>query len=67
MSNVTRQKKAKSLPGERWKLIETPRPTLKMNYYVSNMGRLKSKSKTDGSEHILTPTADSKKYLKALT
>ena len=36
-----------------------------MNYYVSNLGRLKSKSKTDGSEHILTPTADSKNYLKS--
>ena len=65
MSNVKREKKIKSKPGERWKKIETPRPTLKMDYYVSNMGRLKSKSKSDGSEHILTPTPDSKDYMKS--
>jgi len=65
MSNVTRQKKAKSLQGERWKKIETPRPTLKMDYYVSNLGRLKSRSKTDNSEHILNPTPDAKDYLKS--
>ena len=65
MSNVTRQKKAKSLKGERWKKIETPRPTLKMDYYVSNLGRLKSRSKTDRSEHILNPTPDAKDYLKS--
>ncbi len=65
MSNVQREKKIKSLQGERWKQIETPRPTLKMDYYVSNMGRLKSVSKSDKSEHILTPTADSKDYLKS--
>ena len=65
MSNVTRQKKAKSLKGERWKKIETPRPTLKMDYYVSNLGRLKSRGKTDKSEHILNPTPDAKDYLKS--
>lgn len=65
MSNVKRAKKAKSLAGERWKKIETPRPTLKMDYYVSNMGRLKSKSKADGTEHILTPTPDAKDYMKS--
>ena len=65
MSNVKREKKAKSLAGERWKMIETPRPTLKMDYFVSNKGRLKSRSKADGSEHILTPTADAKDYLKS--
>ena len=65
MSNVTRQKKLSSLPGERWKKIETPRPTLKMEYYVSNKGRIKSKSKIDGSEHSLNPTPDKKEYLKS--
>ncbi|MBT8232106.1 MAG: hypothetical protein HKO66_00455 [Saprospiraceae bacterium] len=65
MSNVTRQKKVKNLSGERWKKIETPRPTLKMEYYVSNKGRIKSKSKNDGSEHTLNPTPDKKDYLKS--
>ena len=65
MSNVTRQKKLSNLPGERWKKIETPRPTLKMEYYVSNKGRIKSKSKIDGSEHHLSPTPDKKQYLKS--
>lgn len=65
MSNVKRVKKAKSMRGERWKQIETPRPTLKMDYFISNLGRLKSVSKSDGSEHILTPTPDAKDYMKS--
>lgn len=60
-----RQKKAKNLKGERWKLIELPRETITMDYYVSNQGRLKSKSKLNGTERVLNPSPDKKKYLKS--
>lgn len=58
-------KKSKNLPGERWKLIELPRPTITMDYYVSNKGRIKSKHKEAGHERVLNPSPDKKNYLKS--
>ena len=65
MAFVQREKKIKNLPNERWKLIELPRETNQVDYYISNQGRIKSKSKKDGSEHVLSPSPDKKNYMRS--
>ena len=65
MAHAKRLAKVKGLPGERWKMIETPRETKQVNYYVSNKARIKSISKSDGSEHLLKLSPDKKNYMRA--
>jgi len=65
MAHAKRLKKVKSLPGERWKLIETPRETKQVEYYVSNKARIKSVSKVDDTEHVLKMSPDKKNYMRA--
>jgi len=65
MSPKKKPKKGINLSGERWKLIELPRPTITMDYYVSNKGRIKSKHKETGKERVLNPSPDKKDYLKS--
>jgi len=43
----------KDRKNEIWKKVKFDYPTLKCNYYVSNLGRLKSKSKATKSEYLL--------------
>jgi len=65
MATKVRPKKTINLPGERWKKIELPRPTITMDYYISNKGRLKSKHKETGKDRVLNPSPDKKNYLKS--
>jgi hypothetical protein len=46
-------------------MIETPRETKQVNYYVSNKARIKSVKKDDGSEHLLKLSPDKKGYMRA--
>ncbi len=62
---ANRFKTLKNLSGEKWKKIKTPVPTQKVNYYISNKGRLKSISKKDKSEYLLNPSPDRQGYLRS--
>lgn len=60
-----REKKIKELRGEKWKKIKTPVPSNRVNYYISNRGRLKSISKKDKSEYLLNPSPDRQGYVRS--
>lgn len=46
-------------------MIETPRATKQVDYFVSNKARIKSVSKKDSSEHLLKMSPDRKGYMRA--
>ena len=60
-----REKKIKDLKNESWKKIKTPVPSNRVNYYISNKGRLKSISKKDKSEYLLNPSPDRQGYMRS--
>lgn len=60
-----REKKIKELKNEEWKKIKTPVPSNRVNYYISNKGRLKSVAKKDKSEYLLNPSADRQGYMRS--
>jgi len=60
-----REKKVKDLRNEQWKKIKTPVPSNRVNYYISNKGRLKSVSKKDKSEYLLNPSPDRQGYMRS--
>jgi hypothetical protein len=60
-----REKKVKDLRNESWKKIATPVPSNRVNYYISNKGRLKSISKKDKSEYLLNPSPDRQGYMRS--
>lgn len=60
-----RDKKIKELKGEAWKKIKTPVPSNRVNYYISNKGRLKSVHKTNKSEYLLKPSPDRQGYMRS--
>ena len=64
MANVKRVDKVKSLPGERWKKVDLPKETNHVEYYISNKARIKSVHKNNGTQHLLKPTVDPKKYVR---
>ncbi len=60
-----RTKKVKNLSNEKWKKIATPSPSNRVNYYISNKGRLKSIDKNNKSEYLLNPSPDRQGYMRS--
>jgi len=51
--NKEKKVQIKDRKNEVWKKVKFEHPTLKCDYYVSNLGRLKSKNKASKSEYLL--------------
>lgn len=64
MTAIKRVEHVTNLPKEKWKKIDLPRESLKMDYYISNKARIKSKDRITGTEHLLKPTTDKKNYMR---
>ncbi|NNF23116.1 MAG: hypothetical protein HKN67_14345 [Saprospiraceae bacterium] len=59
-----RVKRIPNLLNERWKSVELPSDAKKVEYKISNRGRLKSVSKIDKTQHLMNPSPDKKKYMR---
>lgn len=55
--------KVTNLPGEKWAAVEWEKPTLRKNYAISNMGRIKTIHKLNGDEALILGSADRRGYL----
>lgn len=54
-----------NLEGEKWSLIEFNKPTRNTNYYISNLGRVKSESKLSGNNKLLKTRPDHRGFITA--
>jgi hypothetical protein len=50
--------KVRTLPGEEWKKVDFGTPTLHFDYFISNMGRIKSYHKRTTGERMLKGSVD---------